>query len=171
MPMPTAFGGYVEKPARVSSTCLVTVSGNRYSAPCEFDGQLVSARLYPGRVNVVACDTVVAIHERIAKCGQVRYDWKHYISLVQRKPGALRNGAPFATSRTARAVRWRRAAPSRQWMHAHRNKRGCPLFTPQPQRPVAQPLHAIAELFAKAVKTVRWRPAARLARATRVYSL
>ena len=24
------------------------------------------------------------------------YDWQHYIALVQRKPGALRNGAPFA---------------------------------------------------------------------------
>ncbi|MGZ8968674.1 MAG: IS21 family transposase [Telluria sp.] len=95
MPMPTAFDGYVEKPARVSSTCLVTVSRNRYSVPCEFAGQMVSARLYPGRVSVVASDTVVAIHERIAERGQVRYDWEHYIPLVPRKPGALRNGAPF----------------------------------------------------------------------------
>lgn len=95
MPMPTAFDGYVEKPARVSSTCLVTLSRNRYSVPCEFAGQMVSARLYPGRVSVVACDTVVAVHERIAERGQVRYDWEHYIPLVQRKPGALRNGAPF----------------------------------------------------------------------------
>jgi hypothetical protein len=23
------------------------------------------------------------------------YDWRHYVSLLQRKPGALRNGAPF----------------------------------------------------------------------------
>lgn len=23
------------------------------------------------------------------------YDWRHYLSVVQRKPGALRNGAPF----------------------------------------------------------------------------
>lgn len=95
MPMPTAFDGYVEKPARVSSNCLVTVSRNRYSVPSEFAGQMVSARLYPGRVSVVACDTVVAVHERIAERGQVRYDWEHYIPLVQRKPGALRNGAPF----------------------------------------------------------------------------
>ena len=27
--------------------------------------------------------------------GETRYDWQHYIPLVQRKPGALRNGAPF----------------------------------------------------------------------------
>ena len=24
------------------------------------------------------------------------YDWRHYLAVVQRKPGALRNGAPFA---------------------------------------------------------------------------
>jgi hypothetical protein len=33
---------------------------------------------------------------RIADRGHVRYDWQHYIALVDRKPGALRNGAPFA---------------------------------------------------------------------------
>ena len=27
--------------------------------------------------------------------GKTWYDWQHYIPLVQRKPGALRNGAPF----------------------------------------------------------------------------
>ena len=39
---------------------------------------------------------MVASHERIAERGQVRYEWEHYIPLVQRIPGALRNGAPFA---------------------------------------------------------------------------
>jgi hypothetical protein len=24
------------------------------------------------------------------------YDWRHYLSVLQRKPGAIRNGAPFA---------------------------------------------------------------------------
>ena len=28
--------------------------------------------------------------------GHVCHDWQHYIALIQRKPGALRNGAPFA---------------------------------------------------------------------------
>ena len=28
---------------------------------------------------------------------QTLYDWTHYISLIERKPGALRNGAPFKT--------------------------------------------------------------------------
>jgi hypothetical protein len=28
--------------------------------------------------------------------GRTVYDWRHYLAVVQRKPGALRNGAPFA---------------------------------------------------------------------------
>lgn len=96
MPMPTPFDGYVETMARVSSTCLVSISRNRYSVPCEFAGQRVSTRLYPDRVGIVAEDAMVAGHERLTDRGHIRYDWQHYIPLVQRKPGALRNGAPFA---------------------------------------------------------------------------
>jgi len=96
MPMPTAFDGYVEKQARVSSTCLVSVARNRYSVPCEYVGQRVSTRLYPSRVEVAIDGAIVASHERLSDEGHVNYDWQHYIELVQRKPGALRNGAPFA---------------------------------------------------------------------------
>jgi hypothetical protein len=96
MPMPTPFDGYVEKPARVSSTCLVSIHRNRYSVPCELAGQRVSTRLYPNRVSIVAGDAVVAGHDRLTERGEICYDWQHYIPLVERKPGALRNGAPFA---------------------------------------------------------------------------
>jgi len=96
MPVPTAFDGYVEKEVRVSSTCLVSVQRNRYSVPCELAGRWVSARLYPERLIIVADDAIVASHERQTDPGQTRYDWQHYIPLVARKPGALRNGAPFA---------------------------------------------------------------------------
>jgi hypothetical protein len=96
MPTPEPFDGYVEHPARVSSTCLVSVARNRYSVPCELAGHLVSTRLYPGRVVVVADDKLLASHERLSSRGETRYDWQHYIPLVQRKPGVLRNGAPFA---------------------------------------------------------------------------
>ncbi|CDS54775.1 Mobile element protein [Polaromonas sp. CG9_12] len=96
IPMPAAFDGYVEREASVSSTCLVSVQRNRYSVPCEFAGQRVSTRLYPTRICMVAGGAVVASHERAVNRGQTVYDWQHYIALVQRKPGALRNGAPFA---------------------------------------------------------------------------
>jgi len=96
MPMSAPFDGYVEKPSRVSSTCLVTVQRNRYSVPCELAGQMVSTRIYPDRVSVVANDAIVASHERLFEREQVSYDWQHYLPLVERKPGTLRNGAPFA---------------------------------------------------------------------------
>jgi transposase len=95
MPMPAPFDGYVEHPARVSSTCLVTVARNRYSVPCELVGQTVSTHLYPETVVVVANDAVMARHARLSDKGHVRYDWQHYLPLLERKPGALRNGAPF----------------------------------------------------------------------------
>ena len=95
MPMPAAFDGYVEEAARVSSTCLVSVARNRYSVPCELAGQMVRTRLYPTRVKVAALDAIVVDHERLSDKGKTWYDWQHYIPLVQRKPGALRNGAPF----------------------------------------------------------------------------
>ena len=38
---------------------------------------------------------MVAEHARLSGKGRTAYDWQHYVPLVQRKPGALRNGAPF----------------------------------------------------------------------------
>lgn len=95
MPMPSAFDGYVQEFGRVSSTCLVTVGRNRYSVPCELARSVVSTRLYPSQVVIVADERVVARHDRVAGKNKTVYDWQHYIPLVQRKPGALRNGAPF----------------------------------------------------------------------------
>jgi transposase len=96
MPVPTVFDGYVEFPVRVSSTCLVTVARNRYSVPCALAGHRASARLYPERIVIVSDQSVVAEHARAFDRDHVIYDWRHYLPLIQRKPGALRNGAPFA---------------------------------------------------------------------------
>ena len=95
MSMPTLFDGYVERLPRVSITCLVVAARNRYSVPCEWAGHIVSTRVYPERVEVAAMDAVVASHARLSGSGQTVFDWQHYIELVQRKPGALRNGSPF----------------------------------------------------------------------------
>jgi hypothetical protein len=96
MPMPAPFDGYVENLGRVSSTCLVTVARNRYSAPCELAGSMVSIRLYPEWVEFLAGERTVARHARRFDRDQTEYDWQHYLPLIERKPGALRNGAPFA---------------------------------------------------------------------------
>ncbi len=96
MPMVTPFDGYVETIGKVSSTSLVNVDRSRYSVPCEWVGQIVGVRIYPERIDLVAEDTVVASHLRALERDKTRYDWQHYIPIIERKPGALRNGAPFA---------------------------------------------------------------------------
>ncbi|HEX8968626.1 MAG TPA: IS21 family transposase, partial [Chloroflexota bacterium] len=96
MPMVTPFDGYVETLGKVSTTCLVVEDRNRYSVPCELVGQMVTIRRYPERIDLVAHDAVVASHARSIETNRTVYDWRHYIPLIERKPGALRNGAPFA---------------------------------------------------------------------------
>jgi transposase len=100
MPLPTAFDGYVEQSKRVSPTCLITFERNRYSVPASFANRPVSLHIYPERLVIVAEGHVVCEHQRIIErshrqLGRVVYDWRHYLAVVQRKPGALRNGAPF----------------------------------------------------------------------------
>jgi transposase len=100
MPVSAAFDGFIEHSKRVSSTCLITFEHNRYSVPASFANRVVSLRVYPARLVIVAEARVVAEHTRVfsrgkGTQGQTIYDWRHYLSVAQRKPGALRNGAPF----------------------------------------------------------------------------
>ena len=100
MPLPAMFDGFVEARKRVSPTCLTTFDRNRYSVPASFANRRVSLRIYPERLVVVAEGHVICTHERIIdrshrKLGRFIYDWRHYLAVAQRKPGALRNGAPF----------------------------------------------------------------------------
>lgn len=96
MPMVPAFDGYVEAVASVSSTALVSIERNRYSVPCTHANRKVSVRLYPERIEIHDEAGRLASHPRSFERGEVCYDWRHYIDLIDRKPGALRNGAPFA---------------------------------------------------------------------------
>lgn len=97
MPLPRAFDAYVEQPVRVSATGLIHVQRNRYSVPTEYAHRVVSLRLYPFELVVIAEGEEIARHARSFERDQTFYDWRHYISLIVKKPGALRNGAPFAT--------------------------------------------------------------------------
>lgn len=95
------FDGFVEYAKRVSPTCLVHFERNRYSVPASFANRPVSLRIYPDKIAVVAEGLSVCEHHRIInrshdRPGRTVYDWRHYLAVIQRKPGALRNGAPFA---------------------------------------------------------------------------
>ena len=101
MPNPAPFDGYVEQMVRVTATSLIHYQRNRYSVPCEWAHTSVSVRAYPDRLVVVGPNSEspeqpVSLPRSFER-GQTLYDWRHYVSLLERKPGALRNGAPFKT--------------------------------------------------------------------------
>ena len=100
MAKPADFDGFVESTHRVTSTCLVRFERNSYSVPASFANRTVSLHTYPDRLVMVAEGQEIAIHERVFSrdhnsSGETRYQWQHYLAVAQRKPGALRNGAPF----------------------------------------------------------------------------
>jgi transposase len=100
MPASRPFDGFVEYTKRVSPTCLVHLERNRYSVPASFANRPVSVRVYPERIVVAAEGQLICEHCRIIDRshdgpGRTVYDWRHYLAVVHRKPGALRNGAPF----------------------------------------------------------------------------
>ena len=67
MPVGRAFDGFVEHTKRVSPTCLVHFETNRYSVPASFANRLVSLRIYPDRLVVVAEGQVVCEHARVVE--------------------------------------------------------------------------------------------------------
>ncbi|MFZ6873956.1 IS21 family transposase, partial [Undibacterium sp. Di27W] len=94
------FDGFVEHTKRVSPTCLVSFERNRYSVPAPFANRPISLRVYAAKLIFVAEGKVIAEHDRnIIRDhgpGHTIFNWRHYLAVLQRKPGALRNGAPFA---------------------------------------------------------------------------
>jgi hypothetical protein len=88
-----------------------------------------SLRIYPDRLVIAAEGQIVCEHARLIdrshnKPGRTIYDWRHYLAVIQRKPGALRNGAPFlemprpfgsyraiCSSAQAATERWLRSCP------------------------------------------------------------
>jgi hypothetical protein len=95
MPQRGPFDGFVEKAVRASTTCLISADRNRYSVDARAAGRMVLVRSHAERIVVRLDGDVVANHARSFKHEQIIYDPWHYLPILLRKPGALRNGAPF----------------------------------------------------------------------------
>ena len=89
------FDGFVEKAVRASTTCLITADQNRYSVDARAAGRMVLVRSHAERIVVLCNGEIVAEHPRHFRREQVIYDPWHYLPVLVKKPGALRNGAPF----------------------------------------------------------------------------
>ena len=79
----------------MSKTCLVRFDNNRYSVSASAVGRPVDIHAYADRVVIRQDGRIVAEHKRAFGRGHTVYDPRHYVPVLARKPGALRNGAPF----------------------------------------------------------------------------
>jgi hypothetical protein len=89
------FDGFHAVPASVSKTCLVRFDNNRYSVAASAVGRPVEVRAYAERIELRQVGRVVGEHRRCFGRDQTVFDPWHYVPVLARKPGALRNGAPF----------------------------------------------------------------------------
>jgi transposase len=89
------FDGFHALPASVSKTCLVRFDNNKYSVNASAVGRPVEIHAYADRIVIRQDGRAVAEHARRYGRGETIYDPWHYVPVLARKPGALRNGAPF----------------------------------------------------------------------------
>src|ERR1700750_427235 len=95
VPYAGRFDGFHAVPASVSKTCLVRFDNNKYSVAASAVGRPVEVQAYADRIVIRQDGRIVAEHPRSFGRGDTVYDPWRYVPVLARKPGALRNGAPF----------------------------------------------------------------------------
>jgi transposase len=95
VPVRGGFDGFHATVASVSRTCLVRFDNNKYSVASQAVGRPVEVCAYADRIVIKQDGAVIAEHPRCFGRGETIYDPWHYVPVLARKPGALRNGAPF----------------------------------------------------------------------------
>lgn len=89
------FDGWSATPAAVSKTCLVRFDKNKYSVNACAVGRPVDIYAYTDRIVIKQGGDIVGEHRRRFGRDNTIYDPWHYVPALTRKPGGLRNGAPF----------------------------------------------------------------------------
>jgi transposase len=95
VPISRPFDGFNAIQASVSKTCLVRFDNNKYSVASRAVGRPVEIQAYADRVVIRQDGATVGEHPRRFGRDETIYDPWHYVPVLARKPGALRNGAPF----------------------------------------------------------------------------
>jgi hypothetical protein len=85
------FDGFHAVSASVSKTCLVRFDNNRYSVAANAVGRPVEIRAYADRIELRQGGRPVDEHRRCFGRDQTVFDPWHYVPVLARKPGALRN--------------------------------------------------------------------------------
>ena len=77
------------------ATCLVRFDNNKYSVEARAAHRPVDIFAYAECIVFKQDGVAVGEHARSFGRGEVLYNPWHYVPVLARKPGALRNGAPF----------------------------------------------------------------------------
>ena len=89
------FDGFHAIQASVSKTCLARFDNNKYSVSSRAVGRPVEIQAYADRIVIRQDGAIVGEHRHRFGRSETIYDPWHYVPVLARKPGALRNGAPF----------------------------------------------------------------------------
>lgn len=81
---------------QANSLSLVRFEGNDYSVPVRWAHHPITAKGYVDKVVLCHQEQVVAEHIRCWDKEQLCFDYRHYLALLERKPGALDHALPLA---------------------------------------------------------------------------
>lgn len=89
------FTAYRLYPVIVSPMSLVSYDTNSYSVECAYVGLSVQIKAYAWDILILYQGKTIGQHRRTFGRYEHVYNRWHYVPALARKPGALRNGAPF----------------------------------------------------------------------------
>jgi transposase len=92
---PGKFDGFHAVQASIGKTCLVRFDNNKYSVLSTAVGRPAEIKAYADRIVIRQDGVEIGQHDRCFGRGETIYNPWHYVPVLTRKPGALRNGAPF----------------------------------------------------------------------------
>lgn len=96
LPLPAApFDACRKQAARANSLSLVRFHGNDYSVPVRWAHHELTVKGYWDRVVICGGADQVAAHRRCWGTGETTYEPRHYLPLLEGKPGALDHGRPL----------------------------------------------------------------------------
>jgi hypothetical protein len=91
---PVPFDAYRKQPTRANSLSLVRFDDDDYSVPVSYAHHEILIKGYVDRVVLCNKDRVVAEHRRSWGKEGIFFDYRHYLPLLERKPGSMDYARP-----------------------------------------------------------------------------
>lgn len=92
---PGKFDSFHAVQASIGKTCLMRFDNNKYSVLSTAVSRPAEIHAYADRIVIQQDSVKIGQHNRYFSRGETIYNPWHYMPVLTRKPGALRNSAPF----------------------------------------------------------------------------